>query len=240
MDVIKEELLYNFSEKEILEIKDNFPKINLISKGAFKGQIDIDHEYQNIHIKDTFDVGIIVPNSETKEIPKMIELGGRIDNIAKKYQINDKKELHYNEKSNFACLCVPQEERIRFPYGSSFIIFINDLVIPYLFGLSFYDKNGKWPWNEYSHGSLGILEYYGEHNPKLTIKDVEYISKYIRGDNMWIEYSKQIRKPNPEKYCICGSKKPINKCHDLAWKGIQHLNSEVIRLELNLKKMFNR
>src|ERR1700684_1267857 len=95
-------------------------------------------------------------------MPALFETGGRTAAIAAKYGIEDHRDLHRNPGTGAACLCVKQEERRRFPKGANLPHFIEELVVPYLFGLSHFDDHGKWPWPDFSHGTLGIAEYYAE------------------------------------------------------------------------------
>jgi hypothetical protein len=231
--------LYNFSEEEVIEIRKNFPKLSLKSRGVLDGDIDIDAIYNEYRIEDTFKIGIIVP-SKPNEFPCMLEIGGRTDNIAKKHNLTDKRDLHYNPKTGLACLCVKQEETKRFPPGSKIADFIENLVIPYLYGLSYFDKEGEWPWEEYSHGCLGLLEFYAEDSNGLTQKDIEDIAFYFKADPNWKKYSKQIRNPSAKRACICGSKKQFKDCHPKAWQGIIRLNREIEKLGLNSYKIYRR
>jgi hypothetical protein len=36
-----------------------------------------------------------------------------------------------------------------------FRLFLERLVIPFLYGQAFYSANGRWPWIEYDNGELG-------------------------------------------------------------------------------------
>lgn len=231
---------YDFSENEIAEVRNKFPKLTIQSEGVWDGEIEVDAIFGNIHIKDTFTIGIVATDKYPVEIPSMIELGGRTDAIAEKYKIKNRQDLHYNIKSRVACLCVKQEEKIKFPQGSNLVKFIDDLVIPYLYGLSYFDQYGKWPWGEYSHGGLGLLEFYAEDKSEQKIEDIKQTARVFVADNNWKEYGKQIRKPSAEKACICGSGRQFQRCHPSAWKGILRLNIDIKRLGLNPNNLYRR
>lgn len=232
--------LYSFSQEEISLVQTKFPKLKLEQQGIWKGDLDFFAEYEGYQIKDSFKIFIITPDTYPSQLPFLIEIGGRTQAIAQKYKIADLRRLHCNPRqNNTACLCVKQEEKNRFPAGSNLVFFIESLVIPYLFGLSYFEKHGKWaPWGEYSHGALGILECHAEYPGNITEQDIREIIRILRTDENWKEYSKQLRKPSGEKFCICGSRKPFIKCHKLAWQGLQRLYFDIQNYQLNVRQLF--
>lgn len=230
---------YDFPEEEIAAVRNKFPKLALRDPGVWDGEIDIDATYNEERITDSFKIGIVASDKYPHELPAMIEIGGRTNSIAEKYRLTDRRDLHYNVKNRVACLCVKQEEKIKFPPGSNLVNFIDDLVIPYLYGLSYYDQHGKWPWGEYSHGGLGLLEFYAE-NGEQTVEQIEEVAKSFVADDHWKEYSRQFRKPSAERFCVCGSQKPFRKCHPRAWQGVERLHADLKRLEVNIYKLYRR
>lgn len=232
--------LYNFSQEEINAVQAKFPKLKLEKQGIWEGNLDFFVEYEGHQIKDAFEICIITPDTFPSQLPFLIEVGGRTQAIAQKHKVTDLRRLHCNSRQqNTACLCAKQEEKIKFPPGSDLLLFIDNLVIPYLFGLSYFEKYGKWaPWGEYSHGGLGILECHAEYPTDITEQDIREIAKILRADENWKEYSKQLRRPSGEKFCICGSRKPFVKCHKLAWQGLQRLYSDIQNYGLNVRQLF--
>lgn len=232
--------LYNFSQEEIDAVQNKFPNLKLEQQGVFKGALEFFAEYEGYQIKDAFEICIIAPDTYPSQIPFLIEVGGRTQAIARKHRVTDLRRLHCNPRQrNTACLCAKQEEKIKFPPGSNLVFFIENLVIPYLFGLSYFEKYGKWaPWGEYSHGGLGILECHAEYPNNITIQDIREIAKTLRADENWKEYSKQLRKPSSERFCVCGSRKPFAKCHTLAWQGLERLYSDIQDYKLNVRQLF--
>jgi hypothetical protein len=75
-------------------------------------------------------------------------------------------ERHFNQKDKSACLCSPLEEGEFLQPEFNFRLFLEQLVIPFLYGQAFYSSRGRWPWPEYAHGATGILESYSRvHDP---------------------------------------------------------------------------
>lgn len=235
-----EERLYDFSEEEISAVRNAFPKLTLKQQGIWEGEIDIDVIYNGERIQDRFEIAIAATEQYPKQMPMMLEIGGRTKAIAEKYKITDPRDLHCNPKSGIACLCVKQEEKMRFPPGSNLVDFIRDLVIPYLYALSHFDKYKKWPWGEYSHGGLGLLEFYAEDPTPLRKEDIEQVAEVFRADDNWKEYSRQLRKPSAERHCICRSRKPIRECHPRAWQGVRRLHADLTRFKVNIYKLYRR
>lgn len=231
---------YTFSEEEIVFTRSKFPKLTLVSESVWDGIIDIDATYNDIHIVDSFQVKIGVFRDFPTELPIVNEVGGRIKVIADKYGITDYRDLHANPRTDTICLCVKQEEKYKVPPGSTFVDFLNNLVVPYFFGLSYYEKNRVWPWGEYSHGGLGLLEYYSDNKVSLTSDDLELLTSNLKRDEKWKSYSKRLRDSNLSKKCVCGSEKPFNSCHTKAADGMSHVLSEVHRLHLSSYKLFKK
>jgi hypothetical protein len=103
-------------------------------------------------------------------------------------------------------------------------------VVPFFYGLSYYDRHSKWPWSEYSHGDLGIFEFYVENkkndnNPKLVKTCYDSLSEI--GKKLIID-KKRIKGHWP---CICGSKEKFRKCHKLALEGLWALKNDLGKLE---------
>ena len=232
---------YVFSEEEIAEIKKEFHKLHL-KKSGWEGAIDFYAQYEghSIPIRDSYKVAIDIPDRYPVEIPALREIGGRTQAIAKKYKKEDLRTLHFNSGNGTACVCVKQEEKRKFPPGSTVFNFLNDLVIPYLYGLSFYDENGRWPWREWSHGPLGLLEFYAEDQMDKTIDMIEDLAAVFKIDLKWEKYRDHLQHPRPKKLCVCGSNKMFPDCHGLAWKGILALRGDLKRLRLDAYKLFSR
>lgn len=232
--------LYEFTKEEIEAVKNKFPSLDLARPGVWEGNIDFYSEYEGHSIRDGYKIAITASSEYPIELPSVIEIGGRTQAIATKYKIKEIRDLHLNPLSKAACLCVKQEEKIKFPPGSDLVVFIENLVIPYFYSLSYFNEKGRWPWGEYSHGGLGLLEFYAEDPTGQTKESIEETAKAFRADNNWKEYHKQLRKPSGDKICPCGFRKPFRKCHGRAWQGLLRLNSDLKRLNLNVNSLYRR
>lgn len=225
-----------FDDGEIHEVVTRYPGLRLVSPGVLEGVIDIHHQYGDVVRQDAFSVRLTVENGASR-LPALREVGGRSKAIALKHRLEDLRALHQNPTDGTACVCVRQEEAARFPPGARLLTYVEELAIPYLFGLSYVDEFGEWPWGEYSHGGLGLLEYYAD-NPVVGGKqELEEVLTALRAGSEWPTLHRQLRKPSSKKPCICGSQKTFGKCHNRAWRGLKTFISALIGVGLNPKAL---
>lgn len=217
-----------------------YPRLRTAQNGVVEGFLDLHAVYDGEERRDAFQVRIVAPPDYPNSMPWLLETGGRTATIATKHRIEDHRNLHRNPGTGTACLCVKQEERRRFPKGANLRHFIEELVVPYLFGLSHFDEHGKWPWPDYSHGSLGIVEYYAEATDDLSNETIGSTLDLLKQDICWRYFRKQIRKPSAMRMCVCGSRMPISRCHKGVWTGIIKLNADIQKLRLDVRQITAR
>lgn len=173
----------------------------------------------NYYISDSFQIEIEFLTEYPASFPLVRETGGRIKAIVEKYKIVDIRDLHVNKNQNEAvCLCPKPAESLRYPNGVDLLHFMNNLVVPFFFGLSYFEKHQKWPWSEYSHGEMGIFEFFAECQDR---KD----NALAQGcyDALGEKYKKLLQLGKDIKghwLCICGSGEKFRNCHGMALKGI--------------------
>lgn len=233
---------YEFNQEEIQKISKTYPGLKF-EKGkdiqAWEGILKFDRAYKGYRIIDSYECKIIIFPGYPTTLPWVHEIGNRTEEIARKWKISDLRDLHSNpSRYKSACLCVGQEEKIKLPPGSSFIDFMEKLVVPYFYGLSYFNENGKWPWKEYSHGALGILEYNSTDKIKTTEEKISDIVSALRADNKWRKNRKILQKLRTNCLCICGSNKLFKECHPDAFSGMLKLKSDIENLKLNAYKLF--
>jgi hypothetical protein len=236
---------HEFTREELAEIKQRYPKLKQGVLGPFKtweGVVNFNKSYREYPIVDSFGIKIVLPDNYPNQIPWVQETGGRIEKIAKKYGITDLRDLHVNPspKDRTVCLCVKQEEKIKFPPGSKLPDFIENLVVPYFYGISYFEENRRWPWREYSHGGLGMLECYAEDSAEQTEESLKWLATVFTGDTNWKKYRGQVQNPKEGKVCVCGSGKPFIEHHNLAWRGLMKMHEDIRRLKLNAYKLFSK
>ena len=139
------------------------------------GDFDPDDEIRrsNFFLCDVFEVEIHLETGATGSNgwPRVYEVGGRYRKIAEKHNVSI-EDLHFYSDGNHAC-CLG----IRYSYDEAINIrsFMRELVIPFLYRLSYVDSYGvnaarNELWEEYSHGNKGHKEHIlrmidiGQHN----------------------------------------------------------------------------
>ncbi|MFA5127245.1 MAG: hypothetical protein WC465_04605 [Patescibacteria group bacterium] len=141
--------------------------------------------------------------------------------------IDTTTDRHFNQMDKSACLCSPLEEGEYLLPEFSFKLFLEELVIPFLYGQVFYDKNGKWPWSEYSHGAVGILESYLDisdaSKARASIEKLRYDTNWPRVEQV-LKQKSYIKGHTP---CFCPKADQIRRCHPKAWQGINKLKNDI-------------
>jgi hypothetical protein len=227
-----------FSAEDLAMIAARYPQLRLTESGIIEGVFDLHAVFASEERKDAFTVRI-VRSGDSRAMPTLTEVGGRTAAIAAKYGITNLADLHQNPGGT-ACLCVKQDEANRFPKGAGLDHFVEEMVVPYLFGLSHFNDNGKWPWPDYSHGVLGIAEYYADAVGAPSLQAIATTLDLLREDSAWREFSRQIRKPSAMRRCICGSRKPISRCHKRVWIAVQKLNSDIHGLGSDMRRTLQK
>lgn len=219
-------------------IAERYPRLRLTDTGIVEGVFDLHAVFAGEERKGIFAVRIAPPD-DPHGMPSLTETGGRTAAIAAKHGVKDLADLHRNPDGT-ACLCVKQDEPNRFSRGASLVHFIEELVVPYLFGLSHFDDNGEWPWPDYSHGVLGIAEYYSDADDAPLPETIATTLDLLKQSSSWREFSRQIRKPSAMRTCVCGSRKPISQCHKGVWAAVQKLNRDIRGLGLDMRRTLEK
>ena len=193
--------------------------------------------FEGEEIRDEFEIR--VAKRASNHVPIMTEIGGRTIAIAQKWGRSNLQDLHRNLDGS-ACVCVKQEEAIKFPPGSDLPRFLDGLARDYLYGLAFYDRHGRWPWGERAHGAVGILEFYAENQAPLSRSDVDAIVPYFLMEKNWLEFDKQLRRPRGHSRCLCGSGLTFRECHPAAFHGVVKLAEGLDRLGIKRRTLFDR
>lgn len=224
-----------FTGEEASAVKTRYPRLRVEESGVAEGSFDLHAVYGGEERRDEFQVRIVAPPDYPDSIPSLCETAGRTEAIARKHGIDDLRDLHRNPGGT-ACVCVKLEEGRRFPKGSDLPHFIEELVVPYLFGLSHFDEHGKWPWPDYSHGALGIIEYYADAADPPSRESIDAALSFLKQDTGWRKLRRQIRKPSAMRSCLCDSGKPISRCHKGVWNGIVKLHGDMQKVGLDVAR----
>jgi len=142
-------------------------------------------------LSDKFEIAIFIPKEYPEKLPLVWSDGCR---IRKDFE-------HINSDGSF-CLAVPIEERSTFDRSPTLLGFIDNLVVPFLYGYAYWEKFGAMPFDERSHGAAGLLEYY------LDIYSTSNKVTVLKGVYGLVRFGYK-----PHEKCPCGSGKKVLRCH---------------------------
>lgn len=175
------------------ELSGKYPDLSLEYKDKMwivKGSLDFCATYETMEIGDSFHIEILISEKYPEILPTAKEMRGRIPPTFHKY------------KDDTFCLGVPAHIKIKFSEKPTLLGFVENLLIPYLFSFSCWERNGDMPYGELSHGGEGLKEYYadyfGVHSESVILRFLAMLSlNNYRGHHD----------------CPCGSGKIIRQCH---------------------------
>ncbi len=144
-------------------------------------------------------------------------------------------DRHFGQKDFSACLCSPLEESEFLIPEFQFRNYFEQLVIPFLYGQLFYSSEKHWPWDEYQHGGIGLLQSYFQIAELVTEKIIKEFLSYLKQDKNWNLYKMVLFLRRPSRQgCPCGSNREFRDCHPEALKGLARLKADISNLSVNI------
>lgn len=189
---------------------------------------------EGVRIRDSYKIRIEYRNSEFSDLPQVYETGARIANLAQSRNLKT-EDLHINP-SGAVCLCIKPEEAGNLPEGFNITDFFNNLVIPFFYAQSYFEKYSAWPWGQYSHGNLGFIEWYLQQK-ETTRQTIEYFLERMKKHKDWQKSQKLLEPKHKIKghhQCICGKIKKIRDCHSEVLQGIWKLKKDIERYNIKI------
>ena len=149
-------------------------------------------------ISESFEIELRVPHAFPDRFPQASEIGGRIG-----------ADYDHLNPDGTLCLAVPIEQRRLFLEQPTLLGFVNLLLVPYLYGYSFWRKHGHHPFGESPHGAEGILGHYvdtlGLRDPVAALAVISFLFEHrYRGHHD----------------CPCGSGRRVRVCHGPALRAL--------------------
>jgi len=189
---------------EIITISDGFCFVNptidddiLNNQYVITGAIKFQFSYLNVEINDEFNVKIEFPYDYPKHLPKVFDTTDRIP---------DGADFHNSKKNTGFCLGTEAEIRQRiFNIEPTFINYIYNLVIPFLYAQSYKEKYGEYPWPTRPHSEEGTIE---ECREFFNLSNNEHARQFL------CELAKYKNPLKGHILCPCGSKKRFRYCHE--------------------------
>jgi len=198
-------------EGEKRQIDRYYPKLKfkIINEIVqLSGELEFFASFNDQEIRDVYSILIICPTDYPNSVPVSFELGNRIPDD---YHKNPDKSL---------CLATPLDVIKKFSNEPSILNYINNLLIPYLYRFSFSQKHGKAPFGDYSHGALGLIEYYLEQ------LDVSSISTLVQMLLVVLDH-----KYRGHSICPCGSTKRLRDCHGIKLQELSRFSMSQVKID---------
>lgn len=247
--------MIKLTESDVAYIKLNWPHLTYddgenILKGTlvFSMVYDPDSEAYTINpaapertakyfIEDAYEITVDFNIAEHSKLPILKETGGRLKLVQEQKNILDIRDLHVNPHDESLCMLVRPTELSLVESSFKLLEFMNKLVIPFFYAQSYFEKYSQWPWGDYSHGTLGILERYVDetlHTEQVT--RFYLISLTERSDWATIKGLKSNRdhKIKGHTPCPCNSGKKFRDCHNKALIGLKMLLGDFKRLNMHV------
>ena len=169
-----------------------------------------------VELRGTFSV--TMKSLPTKGMPRVPEL--TIDGLT------HSKDRHISQ-DGIACLCSPFIEG---EYLLPELIgrrYLEELVIPFLYGQLHFDSHQCWPWADYAHGFMGLIESYTPVRSKEELVNrLPFLASYPAQWQSTRRLTSQRKAPSASSPCICGSNRRIGHCHPLALGRILAMRSD--------------
>lgn len=177
----------------------------------------VDAEAQATFLVDSFNVEI----GCTESGPYLKMLGSRSAKTAERYGI-PLIDLHiYSDQS--VCFAAPQQIADEWSRGLNVTDFIWRYSLPFLYQQGFYERHGRWPWGELTHGVLGLLEWLGRI-PNPASGDIlrTVLCLESGGDHARNLVGRRARRHHP---CPCGKGERLGVCHPDVKPGIDAIRN---------------
>jgi len=160
---------------------------------VIRGKYVVHAEMNGEPFSDSFMLEITIDDKFPRTVPKVKELEKRIT----PYNYND-----HIYQDQILCLEVDTRMIIELDGNPTLSFFSERFVFPYLLGFLYYQKHGIFPFDDYSHGKAGLLEYY------CAIFDVD--DKYKAKQLLGLILKNHFPSHNN---CPCESGKLYKDCH---------------------------
>lgn len=154
--------MVKLEDKEIEWLRNRYPQMYYdTEKSVISGLFSINHCYNDVTIKDSFKIEIILSvMKDREEFPTVYNTDSRIRKIAKKKNMKN-EDLHVYD-NNSLCLGLPARFHEYYPKGFDLQTFFRHLS-EHLYWVAYYDRYNKAPWDAELHGDDAMIEFLCEN-----------------------------------------------------------------------------
>lgn len=159
---------------QFLALQERHPALRLmrdVRSGVLQveGHVGFCGEHNSRVIRNRFRVKLRIPPDFPHSPPVVFETGGKIPS-----------DYSHLIQDGSLCLGVPLEVDLVFALDRTLLRFIDDLVIPYLFGYSYYKEFGEMPFGERCHSAEAVLQSYQEYFGVGAIQATQFLRLLAR------------------------------------------------------------
>ena len=184
----------------------------------FNGSFEFSSEH-NVYgrIDDCYELRIAIPSSFPQTLPKVRDCGSRIP-----------RTFHTNGDGSL-CLASPVQQMLVLSESETVLDFLEQIVVPYLYGFSYFEKHKELPFGELEHGKEGLIK---DYTRLFGVESPEAVPRLI-------DLAAMKRRVANKQLCPCGSGKRLGKCHNRQVNALRSklgrkwFNEEVRRIEQN-------
>jgi hypothetical protein len=181
------------------ELENKYPDLRVVIDGGLvylEGSLPLVHESTEL---DRFHIRIKIPPEFPESIPKVWETAGRIPLNGRWHTYDD----------GSLCVIVPEEWLLN-PESKSILAYLDGPLRNYFLGHVYAESGLTRPMGERSHGSMGLLETYGEWVGSNEQTVIENYLLYLSRDKIPRQW-----------FCPCGSGQKLRRCHGEHVRNLQ-------------------
>lgn len=157
----------SFYEKEKAEVEERFPDLHFVVEGdivCVRGTFPIMLDGNAI---DRYSIELQLPRNHPASLPVVRETGGRIPRHT---------DRHIVALDGTACVLLPDEHWRLWPRGAPLLNFFTGPLHSFFLAQSLVEQGEPWPFGQWSHGAVGIVEFYSD---LLSTDDIRVITRYL-------------------------------------------------------------
>jgi hypothetical protein len=144
-------------------------------------------------------------------------------------------DRHFNQTDGSGCICNPLEEGPFLHPEFDFRRYMKELVVPFLYGQGFFTKEKRWPWSEYAHGVLGLIEACTSDTEPAVLE--ECLRRLPRESSIWGKAKALLQQKSYIKghsRCPCPKNDHLRRCHPRVLTGLRVLQEYVVSKRITL------
>ncbi|MCE9567293.1 MAG: SEC-C domain-containing protein [Planctomycetes bacterium] len=155
-------------------------------------------DLNGLTFEDQYEVELRVPSDFPRRTPTARETGGRI------------APTFHKLEGDLLCLGARTELRLLLVQSPTLITFVERILIPYLFGHTYFTAHKRMPFGELEHGNEGLLQHFAS---LFGASDRVSALEFVRVASLRRRFANK-------RACPCGSGRRLGRCHN---RKVNHL-----------------